>query len=253
MANYENASGLKPIPRDDVYKIHIAEAEKFINDLMEVAVDEFNSAEAEKNKDSGETFTPEEYIHCTLQVCAGVSKNKKFFPIVLLMPVSADSERKAKPSVEGELSMFRENGVDTKRVTVKNYINKIISSFQYREENSNKPSFDVFKDMDLRKSAAVNSIKVDTLTSLIVPRIVDVGDELNIGVVIDPLRLFSMMLSTSKKKIRVSIQSVTKVDKDNYFFIVSTMRNDKNNKKKHKNKSEKGVSELSGIISDSLK
>ena len=72
-------------------------------------------------------------------------------------------------------------------------------------------------------------------------------------ILINPSELFSMMLSTSKKKMRVSIQSVTKVDKDNYFFIVSTMRNDKNNKKKHKNKSEKGVSELSGIISDSLK
>lgn len=200
------------------FSISSSKAEKFINDLLKEAVDEFNySKESERCNDMGETFIPEEYVRCSLRL--GESVGGRFHPLVLLLPVSAV------------------DGVDT----IKYYINEVISAFLYKEEGSNKPLFGIFKNKDFLEKTGASSRKIDTLTSFIIPRIVDVFDDLddiidlgidyppfdvgnyrNIGVLIDPLRLFSKMLSSPKcKRPYVSIEDLLRLDSEDFCFGVT--------------------------------
>lgn len=299
MENYENVSGRKPILRDEPlpFRITVWDAEKFINDLLKDAVDELNSKESERCEITGESFTPEKYVHCSLRVGDLIQLGDRvgdrdetltdrvrrlthelvlstssrgdliqegdFYPLVMMLPVSAASEIK-EPSVvdfttdriskaaeilfntstilfggtppnkaqipEGELPAFY-----TPEVTLKSYINQTISSFLYKEE-----AFDVFKDIDLKKNGVI-SIKTDILTRLVTPRIVhahhylnnklgfgmghqliDVSNERNIEVVIDPLKLFSMMLSSSEKMRYVNIRYILRKNPAEFAFTVIT-------------------------------
>jgi hypothetical protein len=265
MENYENVSGREPILRDEPlpFRITVWDAEKFINDLLKDAVDELNSKESERCEITGESFTPEKYVHCSLRVGDLIQLGDRvgdrdetltdrfrrlthelvlstssrgdliqegdFYPLVMMLPVSAASEIK-EPFPEGELPAFY-----TPEVTLKNYINKTISSFLYKEE-----AFDVFKDEDLKKNGVI-SIKTEILTRLVTPRIVhahhylnnklglgmghpfiDVSNERNIEVVIDPLKLFSMMLSSSEKMRYVNIRYILRKNPAKFAFTVIT-------------------------------
>ena len=253
MENYETVSGLKPIQQDLVFKISSLEVERYFNDMLEVVVDTYNAKMAERCKLTGESFTPEKYVRVIIKVIDGASKNRNYYPFALFMPVTVDSTRSEKPSVEGELSMFRESGVERKTVVMKEYLYKRIEHYLYRDEYGNVMK-DVFKNLEMRRDAAINGVTADVLSTLLIPRLVDVGNEYNVGVILDPLAVFSAMLSNKSRQVEVNIQSVKRVSDSNYIYKVSThpygkkWKKDKNNKKKKHQ-----YSELSGIISSSIK
>ena len=248
MANYENVSG--NILRDEPVPFIISgrHAERFIDDLLKVAVDDFNAAEKERCKITGERYTPEEYIHCTFQVGDRVQlcdrdetpltpeeyiryllytnaqskvrvRKGDFYPLMMMLPVSAASERKPIVSAEGTVYMSIEN------VSLKTYIEKAISSFIYK---------DFFKDINLKKNWEDNRRKIEALTVFTVPRIIKAGNCINrelkikspitdvIEVLINPSELFSMMLSTSEKRGDVTIGSIMRKNSNEFAFIVTT-------------------------------
>lgn len=253
MANYENVNGLeKPILRDEplAFAIHRIHAERFINDLLKVAVDEYNALKAERCKMTGESFTPEEYTRCLLEVGDRVQlcdrdetpltpeeyiryllytnaqskvrvRKGDFYPLMMMLPVSAASERKPIVSAEGKVYMSIEN------VSLKTYIEKAISSFMYK---------DFFKDINLKKNWEDNRRKIEALTVFTVPRIIKAGNCINselkikrpitdvIEVLINPSELFSMMLSTSEKRRDATIRFIVKDNSTKFSFLVTTNR-----------------------------
>ena len=227
--NFQTKAGLNPSQNTLTYKISTSDAEKFLQDKMNIVVQKMRDDGYQVYTSKSDQPEIRKYNGPNIDVnLIGISMSSAFIPLACILPMDVIAERKKKK--KEELSIFDPKGSDG---TLNLYlpIARLLAAYSYNKEDTK-----AFFSPDWRRVRKISNSVAPTLKYNATPKVqrINGGKDEVVSLMIDPVRLFHDMLKMEDNHadFHVEIVDSQRQREGEFIFTVNRVLNKKNKKGK---------------------